>query len=274
MEPEVLATDDPARALDSAGPFLASDPVRHNVILTLLHRRIAHPEPGRYWVVSVGGEPVGFVFQSPLDFVATLTPMPDTGVTAVVDAIVGAGVVLPGVNGEAAAAARFAGQWTERNRSAAQPVQGHRIYEVRKVVAPRPIGGQLRRATSKDRELLVAWFRAFQEDIGESASDLGQVVDRRLAAGELWLWDDAGATTLAGLSEPVADVVRVGPVYTPPAHRNRGYASSCVAGVSERVLCEGLRCILYTDLDNPTSNSIYRSLGYQAVAEALRYRFA
>ncbi|CAN5840980.1 hypothetical protein BH23ACT1_BH23ACT1_07330 [soil metagenome] len=43
--------------------------------------------------------------------------------------------------------------------------------------------------------------------------------------------------------------------------------------MSEHVLSQGLRCILYTDLGNPTSNTIYRSVGYVAVAEALRYDF-
>jgi predicted GNAT family acetyltransferase len=31
--------------------------------------------------------------------------------------------------------------------------------------------------------------------------------------------------------------------------------------------------MLYTDLANAVSNSIYRRLGYRAVAEVLRYRF-
>jgi uncharacterized protein len=35
----------------------------------------------------------------------------------------------------------------------------------------------------------------------------------------------------------------------------------------------GLRCALYTDLGNPTSNSIYRRIGYRALAEVVRYRF-
>jgi uncharacterized protein len=39
------------------------------------------------------------------------------------------------------------------------------------------------------------------------------------------------------------------------------------------VLAARRRCILYTDLGNPTSNSIYRRIGYRAVAECLRYRF-
>jgi predicted GNAT family acetyltransferase len=274
MGTEVLWTDDPRRALETTGTFLAGDPVRHNVILTLLHRRVAHPEPARYWTVLLDGQPAGFVFQSPLNFVATLTPMPDEAVAAVVHSIVDAGVVLPGVNGEAAVAARFAGQWTESKRSSAWPVQGQRIYEVRHVVTPRAIAGQLRRAAPADRQLLIAWFRGFQAEIGEGTRDPAQVVDRELAKGVLWLWDDGGPMALAGTSEPVVGVVRISAVYTPAQHRNCGYASSCVAAVSEQVLACGFRCILYTDLGNATSNSIYRSIGYRAVTEVLRYRFA
>ena len=47
----------------------------------------------------------------------------------------------------------------------------------------------------------------------------------------------------------------------------------CVHALSSRLRDAGYRCILYTDLANPTSNSIYRRIGYRAVAEALRYRF-
>ncbi len=274
MDVAVLATDDAGHALATAGPYLASDPVQHNLILTLLHVRVVRPEPARYWIALLGGQPAGFVFQSPFHFVAAITAMPDPALVAVVDSIVDAGIALPGVGGEAAAAARFAGQWTERTKSAATPVMGQRIYEVRSVVPPRPVSGGLRQADSTDRELLVGWVEEFQAQTGEAPSEPVQVVDRRLSRGELWLWDDKGPTALVGLSEPVEGVVRIGPVYTPLGHRNRGYASSCVAEISGRALAQELRCILYTDLSNPTSNSIYRCIGYRAVAEVLRYRFS
>ena len=80
--------------------------------------------------------------------------------------------------------------------------------------------------------------------------------------------------SVAANSEPVEGVVRIQAVYTPPEKRNRGYAGACVADLSKRMLEERYRCILYTDLGNPTSNSVYRRVGYRAVAEALRYHFA
>jgi hypothetical protein len=75
MAVDVAFSEDPGRTLTEAGVFLASYPVLHNLILTLLHERLAYPEPGRYWLAKDGGTVVGVAFQSPLDFAATLTPI-------------------------------------------------------------------------------------------------------------------------------------------------------------------------------------------------------
>jgi hypothetical protein len=59
---------------------------------------------------------------------------------------------------------------------------------------------------------------------------------------------------------------RVGYVYTPPESRGRGYASACVAALSQGLLDGGVEfCVLYTDLSNPTSNAIYTRLGYYPI---------
>lgn len=274
MSINVTFTDDPAHVLTDAHDFLASEPVLHNVILTLLHARVAHPEPGRYWVATDGGNAAGVVFQSPVTFFATITPMPADAVAALVDAVADAGVTLPGVIGDAATAARFAGQWTERNKSAAVPYEGQRVYEVRDVQDGPTVSGHLRKAIAADRDLVVSWVRGFQADTGEGVTDPEVAVDRRLPAGHFWLWDDGGPVSMAASSEPVEGVARVGPVYTPPDKRSRGYAGACVAALSKQVLAGGHRCILYTELGNATSNFIYRKMGYRAVAEVLRYRFA
>jgi predicted GNAT family acetyltransferase len=274
MRSDVTATDSPAEVLERARSFLHRDPVRHNLILTVLEARVAHPDPGRYWIVRLDGDISGIALQSPTDFFATVTPMTREAVMAVVDAIVDQGVRLPGVNGEAATTAHFAGHWTERTRSAAHPIEGQRIYEVEDVIAPAQVPGALRAATSSDRDLVVTWFEEFETETGASGGhSRATIADRRLRAGHLWIWEDGAPAAIAGLSEPVAGVVRVGPVYTPRDRRSRGYASGLVAAVSRTVRANQQRCILYTDLGNPTSNAIYRAIGYRAIDEALRYTF-
>lgn len=266
-------TDRADAALASARGFLTSRPVLHNVILSLLHERAAHPEPGRYWVAREAGNVVGVAFQSPETFPATITPMPDAAVEAVVGAIAAAGIDLPGVNGEAAVAARFAGQWTEERNAAAVPVDGQRIYELTSLVAPATVPGRLRPAVPHDLELVADWMGGFDRDTGERGSAEPDAIRRRLAAGRFWLWDAEGPTSMAAHTEPVAGVVRIHAVYTPPEHRRHGYATACVASLSARLAAAGLRCILYADLGYPASNSIYRRIGYRAVAECVRYRF-
>jgi ribosomal protein S18 acetylase RimI-like enzyme len=274
MDIKIVFSEEPAFVLSEAGEFLCSQPVLHNLILSILHARVQEPEPGRYWTARHGDQTVGVAVQSPLSFAATLTPMGQQVVTAVVDTIVEAGVSLPGVNGEAATAASFAGRWTERRKSGAWPFEGNRIYEFLEPGVVPDTKGKFRQAGSADRDLIIAWTCAFQAEIGEPDDDTDTRVDRLLADGYLWLWEDQGeVVAMAAGREPVAGVVRVSGVYTPPEVRKRGYAAACVNALSSRLCGAGYRCILYTDLANPTSNSVYRRIGYRAVAEALRYRF-
>jgi predicted GNAT family acetyltransferase len=201
--------------------------------------------------------------------------MEPRAVVAMVDAIAEAGVTLCGVNGDAATAASFAGQWSERCKSAATPFQGTRLYELLELGEVPRTEGQLRQADPSDRSLMILWTRAFQDEIGEPANDTELRVDRGLAAGQLWLWDQNGETKSMAVSREAAQgVVRLSGVYTPPEKRRHGYAAACVHALSKYLRGCGYRCILYTDLGNPTSNSIYRRIGYRAVTEALRYRFA
>src|SRR5580658_78243 len=280
----VLFSEDPAFVLRRTDKFLSSEPVLHNLILSILHSRVTEGDPGRYWIALHEEETVGVVVQSPLEYPATLTPMGPQAVMALVDAIAEAGVTLPGVNGDAATAASFAGQWSERCKSAAAPFQGTRLYEFLgyeflgyeflDLGKGPPTEGHLRQAGPRDRSLMILWTRAFQDEIGESANDTEIRVDRWLAAGQIWVWDRNGETTSMAVSrEPAQGVVRLSGVYTPPEKRKHGYAAACVHALSEHLRGGGYRCVLYTDLGNPSSNSVYRRIGYRAVAEVLRYRF-
>jgi predicted GNAT family acetyltransferase len=87
------------------------------------------------------------------------------------------------------------------------------------------------------------------------------------------LWDDGETVSLAGFGSPTPNGIRIGPVYTSPEHRRRGYASSLVAELSEQLLGERRFCFLYTDLANPTANRIYEQIGYKRVCESAEIVF-
>ena len=73
---------------------------------------------------------------------------------------------------------------------------------------------------------------------------------------------------MIGKTRPSENGISVGPVYTPPEQRGRGYATHLTAAFSQHLLDAGYRfCTLFTDLANPTSNSIYQQIGYRAVCD-------
>ena len=268
--------DDAGAALALAESFLLRRPVEHNLVLSLLHRRRAQPEPGLYWAVLDGGEVVGLALRSPLDFVATLTPMSAPAVALLVDALIQDCPDLSGINGEASTVATFAGHWAERASVAAAPIEAHRLYQLHSAPERAPAPGTLRRADAEDAEMLAAWSRSFQTEVGlPHAGDIAEVTRRRVGEGRLWIWEDQGPVSAAGATAAVAGVARVNFVYTPPEHRRRGYAAACVSELSAHLLAsEADTCVLYVQLANPTSNGVYRSIGYQAVTEILLYGFS
>jgi predicted GNAT family acetyltransferase len=277
---QVRLTDDPVKVYSAAGAFLAGRPVEHNLVLSLLAARVARPEPGRYgWVA--GGEGFagigGVIFQSPPTREAVITPMPRAAAVALAEAVARAWPDLPGVTGEAGAAAAFAGTAAQALCCPARPVEGQRLYRLAALVEPPAVPGAARRAGPGDRALVAGWLGAFQDEVGETNAPPGthdETAGRLVAGGRLWLWDDAGTVrAMANASELEAGVGRIGPVYTPPEHRRRGSAAAVTAAAARSHLDAGAGVVLFTQLHTPTSNALYRRLGFEPVVEVTRYRF-
>ncbi|MFI5046409.1 MAG: GNAT family N-acetyltransferase [Acidimicrobiia bacterium] len=273
----VTATSDAAAALAEARAFLTSRPAEHNVVLTLLSQRAGAPRPGRYWVARDGDRVVGVVFLSPLDFHAAVTPCSDEVIDALVRSVGDDVPDLTGVAGDAATAARFAGEWAARAHVGARPAEAQRLHVLDEVRKPTAVPGMLRPGRLDEIDVIAAWNDGFVGDTGEgrrAPEEARPMLQGVLDDRRLFVWDDGGPTSMASLSPTVAGSVRVQRVYTPPERRRHGYASACVAAVTAHALKNGATtCVLYTQLSNPTSNAIYRTIGYEPIAEILRYRF-
>ena len=110
------------------------------------------------------------------------------------------------------------------------------------------------------------YWEEFQIEAGITRNDADALVRGRVEAGLVWLWErDGRVVSMAARNAIAAEVARVGPVYTPPAHRRRGYAAAVTSACSQDALDSGAGdVVLFTDLDNPTANSVYQSIGYRA----------
>ena len=279
---------DPSEFLAAAGDYLAADPVVSTVVTTVAHRLLAQQaegiaQPDRTWwlvvrnasaVAGAGMRTASFAPYPPF-----LLPMPDQAAAALARALHERGEEVLGLNGALPAVDVCAAELARLGGGHVQVSQHTRLHELGELVWPAPVPGGLQAASQDEVDLVMEWFGAFMGDADEQASrprgaSAHEVPDRaemlrRLRTGRLWFWvNQAGERVhLTGVSPPSFGVARVGPVYTPPAQRGRGWASNAVAEISRQLQAEGARVCLFTDQANPTSNKIYAALGYQPVAD-------
>ena len=280
---------DPGEFLAAAGDYLAADPVVSTVVTTVAHRLLARQQDGlaepdgNWWLVvrDASGIVTGAGMRTapfaprPL----FLLPMPGSAAVALARVLHERGEEVLAVNGARPAADLCAAELARLGGGKVRVSQHTRLYELGELAWPATVPGRLVAATEADAALVAEWLAAFAGDAdeqagrprGSSAHELPGRSEllRRLRAGSLWFWaDETGERVhLTGVSPPSLGVARIGPVYTPPAQRGRGWASNAVASVSRLVQATGARVCLFTDQANPTSNKIYAALGYQAVVD-------
>jgi predicted GNAT family acetyltransferase len=278
-ELRVVVTKDAHEFAQHAGGFLARRPIEHNVLATVvasLDRSDSESAPLFAWVqASEHGELSAAALRTPSRPLLAST-MDEESAEALMARLLEAAPSLPGVNGPQPAASHLADAWRRRTGGTVEPGRSQGIYSLSQVreVGRQP-GGRPRLASRHDRELLREWYRAFSREVGDQGADVDSHVDRRLVDGELFVWDDERVVCMVGAFPPVAGAVRLAPVYTPPDLRRRGYASALVAEVSRRALATNAeKCMLYTDLANQTSNSIYQAVGYRRSNDAQEYLFS
>ena len=131
-----------------------------------------------------------------------------------------------------------------------------------------------------DTELLVEWtFNFFEEEElipKKSMSEVENTVKGLLETQDFFCWKYNGKiVSIAAILRKTKNIGIVGLVFTPKEYRGNGYASSCVKKLSDHILENGFKCCgLFTDKANPTSNKIYRQIGYETVSEFKNIEFA
>ncbi|MDT0630420.1 GNAT family N-acetyltransferase [Rubrivirga sp. S365] len=273
--PRVVVHGAPRAFLDRARPWLLRAEAEYSLMLGIAAGLAASDRPAPALLATVEDESgvVGAALRTP-PHKLVLTRMPPAALPLVADAAEPFGD-LPAVLGPPDLAEAFGRVWAGRHGVHARPGMRQRVFELTRLVPPnRPAAGRARPAQPDDVGTVAAWLGAFDAETGAAPSDARALAERWVAAGDVWLWDEGGAAAMAAVVARSPHGARVGAVYTPAPLRGRGYATGVVAALSRHLLGGGARfCSLYTDLANPTSNAIYRRLGYAPVADALDVEF-
>ncbi len=248
------------------------------VLFTLELSTLATSGPGGRALLSVwdGDVVVGAAVQGHKSVLLVSGLPPDTAPVAA-DTLAEAGVPLAGVRGTPSTAAAFATGWTAASGSNLAPVDREVLYRLRDLRPPTGVPGAARLSERPDAPTVVRWLDAFFIEAFGELSDVNTsaaLLDSITAAGHpVVLWVVAGEpVSMARVHTPVRGVGRIGPVYTPPAHRGHGYGAAITAAAARAAQRGGADAVmLFADGDNPTANHIYRRIGFEPVAENVRY---
>ena len=286
MTHRVQFTADAAEFLGLAGDWLDADPLVSTVMATVTSRMVGEASPTdrpQWWAVvrDDGGTIVGLAMRTARTppHPMFVLPMPDEAALALARAIHDRGERVGGLNGSLPAAEVCAGELARLQGDVVEVAQHTRLFELHELRPPIGVPGRLRLATIEDLDLAKEWVDRFMHDAdlqaGRDPDAHGREeiapddLRKRIEQGCYWFWlDESGERVhLTGANPPSYGVARIGPVYTPPEQRRKGYAGAAVARVSQIFLDQGARVCLYTDQANPTSNGVYQAIGYRPVVD-------
>ena len=263
-----------ARAfLSAAEEFLYRAEVANNLMLGIaeeISERGAAPGEAEYFAAAHrDDEVVGCAFRSVTDKVGITRIQDGEALAALVADVALACGDASSVGGPEPVAAAFAELLATSTGRVAERRMSQRIHELRTLIPPgRPAPGRLRPAREDELGRLTPWMADMLSLMGDERH-AAEIAKERVLKGCLFVWDNAGPVSMAAWTGKTANGVRVNFVYTPPAERGRGYATTCVAALTRQLLDQGnAYCCLYTDVGNPTSNAIYRRIGYLPVCDA------
>lgn len=262
--------------LDAVQTALEHDEAANSLLLggSLAAARSQSPKHESLFAATVGdGSDIFLICMMTPPFPLILTETGDStgSFDALASRMTELSLPVSGVVGAPETVRRFAEAWNRVAGHRVVRVVHQRIYALSEVLAGPRAEGKLRVALLTDLPLLTRWMSEFKrETFGETSLEGVEDATRgRIERGELFIWFDGEPRAMAGRSRSTKNTVTINAVYTPPKWRRRGIGSTTVAALSQRLLDAGFReCVLYTDLANPISNSIYMRMGYRSVCDS------
>lgn len=254
----------------------------NNLMLGLAERLVKHPERfehAPFLATTHDGDTLAAAAVMTPPFGVVLfarDEKPQVGLAPIADSLRDNGWIVPAINGEVHTADAFLAVWQARTGATVHETMRERVYMLTRVIPPATTG-HARLAEERDVPTVARWVIEFlDEAVPHDPKPDGEMWARNaIGDGDLMLWDDGQPVSMARCGRRTTHGASVGPVYTPQAFRGHGYASAVTAALSQHLLDSGKQfCQLFTNLANPTSNSIYQKIGYVPVCDWIQYLLA
>ena len=211
-----------------------------------------------------------------------LSPMPMNTICELARAVSLQDDDLPSVSGPIAVVEKFVDEYrgtgSPGSTRHAELSEQLLLYALDELTVP-SADGEMSVALSQDYELILEWYLEFGKDTGVFMPNPQGSISAGLGRNSYRFWSVEGEKVCLAGHAPLVDtpdgrIARIGPVYTPPERRRNGYAGALTAWLSQELVEQGAKVMLYTDAANPTSNSVYQRIGYQLIDKNAMYKFS
>jgi hypothetical protein len=263
--------------LDATSSFRSGEPVLTNLIGSVATGVV---EGRRYdseaWIVvrADDGDVVGCAIRT-APWPASLSPMPDQAAVLIGAALAGLDPAVDAVTGPVGAVRAVL---TGMGEPVREVVMTNAVHVLRELAPLRhPCAGWARSARVDEIDDLVPWLEEFAREAGVPSPDARAITEVLVRDDRLLLWEvDGEPAAMAGhaptVPTPSGRVGRIGPVYTPVGQRRHGFGAAVTSAVAVRLLRTCSTVMLFADVANPDSNSVYSGLGFEPVAEIIEVR--
>jgi ribosomal protein S18 acetylase RimI-like enzyme len=266
-------------------PLAQADPVGATIFSSVLEGQIAAPFPGEpplLVTATAAGRVLAAALRIPR-YPMTVVVDPEIADPAGVlgdlaAAVIAGGECIVGLGGRRRTVELVAAQWAARTGVTPKlrmPLLFHRLGTL---TPPDGVSGAPRTASMRDQadvDLLARWWFEFEHETGANAHAASTAPDPDVvlsgaARGQVVIiWSDGERAVAAAGHTAVRDgSARIAPVYTPPEFRRCGYGSAVTTAAVRSAQALGATNVsLFTDAEYMPANAVYRSLGFQVVAE-------
>lgn len=278
---EVKPYRDPAAFQETATPIFLAHEARYCVAIGVASALVTDPEKWEKFYlgcIEQNGKTIAALLMTP-PHPLSLTDMPKEIMPKVADYVSSFEHAPTGAIGSNQTADAFQDAWCKRSGAKVVSLKRQGIFQLEEVKLSPPTPGKMVVAGEEHFDLLLAWNRGFIKDCEMNAehhlASERRAVELALKSKSRYLWIvENEPVAMAGASGQTPNGIRANWVYTPDHLRGKGYATKLVSKLSQNLLEGGNRfCFLYTDLANPTSNSIYQKIGYKRVGDSHHYEF-
>jgi len=191
---------------------------------------------------------------------------------------------ISGILGFKKGAQVFNERWKVKKGKKSVLYMNERSYQLKEVNRDIQDRHLFESASEEDKELLISWGKEFIKEIHVNAPHeqilrniqrMEVIIPKSIQRKDVFVLKASGTiVSIARTSRGTPNGQAITLVYTPPHFRYQGYATELVAKLCNLVLKSGKKfCYLFTDLANPTSNSVYMKIGFQPVIDVDEYRF-